>query len=48
MFQFAKRFGWLTLRYGLKESTGGIGADGDFLVGGRGCAAGGRVRRPVR
>jgi phospholipid/cholesterol/gamma-HCH transport system substrate-binding protein len=34
-FQFAKRFGWLTLRYGLKESTGGIGADGDFLFGGR-------------
>jgi phospholipid/cholesterol/gamma-HCH transport system substrate-binding protein len=29
-FQFAKRFGWLTLRYGLKESTGGIGADADF------------------
>ena len=28
-FQFAKRFGWLTLRYGLKESTGGIGADVD-------------------
>ncbi len=26
-FQFAKRFDWLTLRYGLKESTGGIGAD---------------------
>ncbi len=26
-FQFAKRFGWLTLRYGLKESTGGVGAD---------------------
>src|SRR4029078_7378269 len=26
-FQFAKRFGWLTLGYGLKESTGGIGAD---------------------
>ncbi len=26
-FQFAKRFGWLTLRYGVKESTGGIGAD---------------------
>lgn len=26
-FQFAKRFGWLTLRYGIKESTGGIGAD---------------------
>jgi len=34
-FQFAKRFGWLTLRYGLKESTGGIGADGDFTFGGR-------------
>ena len=29
-FQFAKRFGWLTLRYGLKESTGGIGVDMDF------------------
>jgi len=28
-FQFAKRFSWLTLRYGLKESTGGIGADVD-------------------
>jgi phospholipid/cholesterol/gamma-HCH transport system substrate-binding protein len=28
-FQFAKRFSWLTLRYGLKESTGGIGADAD-------------------
>ncbi|HSD91103.1 MAG TPA: hypothetical protein VLB44_26455, partial [Kofleriaceae bacterium] len=28
-FQFAKRFGWLTLRYGIKESTGGIGADAD-------------------
>ncbi len=26
-FQFAKRFGWLTLRYGIKESTGGVGAD---------------------
>ena len=26
-FQFAKRFGWLTLRYGIKESTGGGGAD---------------------
>jgi phospholipid/cholesterol/gamma-HCH transport system substrate-binding protein len=26
-FQFAKRFDWLTLRYGIKESTGGIGAD---------------------
>ncbi len=29
-FQFAKRFDWLTLRYGLKESTGGIGADADI------------------
>ena len=29
-FQFAKRFSWLTLRYGLKESTGGIGADADL------------------
>ncbi len=29
-FQFAKRFGWLTLRYGLKESTGGVGADVDL------------------
>jgi phospholipid/cholesterol/gamma-HCH transport system substrate-binding protein len=29
-FQFAKRFDWLTLRYGIKESTGGIGADADF------------------
>jgi phospholipid/cholesterol/gamma-HCH transport system substrate-binding protein len=32
-FQFAKRFGWqwggLTLRYGIKESTGGIGVDSD-------------------
>jgi phospholipid/cholesterol/gamma-HCH transport system substrate-binding protein len=28
-FQFAKRFSWLTLRYGIKESTGGIGADVD-------------------
>ena len=28
-FQFAKRFGWLTLRYGIKESTGGVGADVD-------------------
>nr|MBA2540068.1 hypothetical protein [Deltaproteobacteria bacterium] len=26
-FQFAKRFGWATLRYGIKESTGGIGID---------------------
>ena len=29
-FQFAKRFNWLTLRYGLKESTGGVGADVDL------------------
>ncbi|HEU0037060.1 MAG TPA: MlaD family protein [Kofleriaceae bacterium] len=28
-FQFAKRFGWATLRYGIKESTGGVGADAD-------------------
>ncbi len=28
-FQFAKRFGWATLRYGIKESTGGIGIDMD-------------------
>lgn len=29
-FQFAKRFSWLTLRYGIKESTGGIGADANL------------------
>lgn len=34
-FQFAKRFSWLTLRYGLKESTGGVGADADLVLGGR-------------
>jgi phospholipid/cholesterol/gamma-HCH transport system substrate-binding protein len=34
-FQFAKRFNWLTLRYGLKESTGGIGVDSDLPLGGR-------------
>jgi len=34
-FQFAKRFGWLTLRYGLKESTGGVGADADVRWWGR-------------
>ncbi len=33
-FQFAKRFSWLTLRYGLKESTGGIGADADLITWG--------------
>jgi len=26
-FMFAKRIDWLTLRFGIKESTGGIGAD---------------------
>ena len=35
-FQFAKRFGWATLRYGLKESTGGIGIDADFRWWGHG------------
>ena len=30
-FQFAKRLGWLTLRYGIKESTGGIGADAEWF-----------------
>ena len=34
-FQFAKRFDWLTLRYGIKESTGGIGADADLVWWGR-------------
>ncbi|HLL20741.1 MAG TPA: MlaD family protein, partial [Kofleriaceae bacterium] len=34
-FQFAKRFSWVTLRYGLKESTGGVGADFDLTMGGR-------------
>jgi phospholipid/cholesterol/gamma-HCH transport system substrate-binding protein len=29
-FQFAKRLDWLTLRYGIKESTGGVGADIDL------------------
>jgi len=35
-FQFAKRFGWLTLRYGIKESTGGVGADADLKWWGHG------------
>ena len=35
-FQFAKRFSWLTLRYGIKESTGGVGVDADFNWWGRG------------
>jgi len=34
-FQFAKRFGWATLRYGLKESTGGVGMDADIGWWGR-------------
>lgn len=34
-FQFAKRFGWLTARYGLKESTGGVGVDMDAAWWGR-------------
>ncbi|MEP6862214.1 MAG: MlaD family protein [Deltaproteobacteria bacterium] len=29
-FQFAKRLDWLTLRYGIKESTGGVGVDVDL------------------
>jgi phospholipid/cholesterol/gamma-HCH transport system substrate-binding protein len=29
-FQFAKRFGWATLRYGIKESTGGVGFDANL------------------
>ncbi len=30
-FQFAKRYDWLTLRFGLKESTGGVGMDGAWF-----------------
>ncbi len=30
-FQFAKRYDWLTLRFGLKESTGGVGMDGSWF-----------------
>ena len=30
-FQFAKRIEWLTLRYGIKESTGGVGVDAEFF-----------------
>lgn len=30
-FQFAKRYDWLTMRYGLKESTGGVGIDGSWF-----------------
>lgn len=29
--QFAKRFYWLTLRFGIIESTGGVGADASFF-----------------
>lgn len=32
-FQFGRRIDWLTLRLGIKESTGGVGVDGDFLGG---------------
>ena len=35
-FQFAKRFDWLTLRYGIKESTGGVGVDADVRWWGKG------------
>ena len=38
-FQFAKRFDWLTLRYGIKESTGGVGADADVRWWNRGLRA---------
>lgn len=30
-FQFGKRFDWLSLRMGLKESTGGVGVDADLF-----------------
>src|SRR5690606_1309869 len=30
-FQFAKRIAWPPLRYGLKESTGGVGADAEWF-----------------
>jgi phospholipid/cholesterol/gamma-HCH transport system substrate-binding protein len=30
-FQFAKKIDWLTLRYGLKESSGGIGVDAEWF-----------------
>ena len=29
-FQFARRVDWLTLRYGIKENTGGVGVDADL------------------
>jgi phospholipid/cholesterol/gamma-HCH transport system substrate-binding protein len=34
-FQFAKRFAWSTLRYGIKESTGGVGVDFDLGLWGQ-------------
>lgn len=37
-FQFAKRLGWATFRYGLKESSGGIGFDVSTSWLGRGLA----------
>jgi phospholipid/cholesterol/gamma-HCH transport system substrate-binding protein len=30
-FQFAKRYDWLTARFGLKESTGGVGLDATWF-----------------
>ncbi len=35
-FQFAKRYGWATVRYGLKESSGGVGLDINTTWLGRG------------
>jgi phospholipid/cholesterol/gamma-HCH transport system substrate-binding protein len=32
-FQFAKRIDWLTMRFGVKESSGGVGLDGQFFDG---------------
>ncbi len=32
-FQFAKRLDWITLRYGIKENTGGVGVDARPLGG---------------
>lgn len=30
-FQFAKKWNWLTFRFGLKESTGGVGVDAEWF-----------------
>lgn len=30
-FQFAKRYDWLTIRYGLKDSSGGVGIDATWF-----------------